>query len=114
MEEVEKIKALLPDYFSEELKGFIAHEALFDHAVSEIKKNAAEKIEQDILKMINKQTDSVTLGRRVIMVNYDSLPGAIDKVLKDKTIDDKTKLERIGAYIEVFFDTNEQSLDDMI
>lgn len=45
---------------------------------------------------------------------YDSLPVAIEKVLKDETINDKTKLERIEAYIEVYFDNNEQSLADMV
>lgn len=48
------------------------------------------------------------------MAKYDSLPVAIDKILKDKTIDDKTKLERIETYIEVYFDNNQQSLADMV
>ena len=34
---------------------------------------------------------------------YDTLPVAIDKVLNDETIDDKTKLERIDTYIEVYY-----------
>jgi hypothetical protein len=44
------------------------------------------------------------------MAKYDTLPVAIDKVLKDQTIDDKTKLERIETYIEVYFDNNKPSL----
>ena len=34
----------------------------------------------------------------------DTLPVAIFKVLNDEEIDDKTKLERIEAYIDVYFD----------
>ena len=47
------------------------------------------------------------------MSKFDSLAVAIDKVLKDETIDDNKKLERIEAYVEVYFDNNEQSLEDM-
>jgi uncharacterized protein HemX len=48
------------------------------------------------------------------MLKYDTLMVAIDKVLKDKTINNKTKLERIDTYIEVYFDNNKPSLADMI
>jgi hypothetical protein len=41
------------------------------------------------------------------MPKYDSLPVAINKVLKDETIDEKTKLERIETYIEVYFGNKE-------
>lgn len=48
------------------------------------------------------------------MSKYDSIVIAIDKVLKDKTIDDKTKLERIEAYIEVYIDNKKPSLADVL
>lgn len=49
------------------------------------------------------------------MKKHDSLLVAISKILKDKTIDDKTKLERIETYIEVYFGNKqyEQYLDSI-
>ena len=43
---------------------------------------------------------------------YDTLPVAIDKVLKDETIDDRTKLERIDAYVDVWYQWQEPSKSD--
>lgn len=43
---------------------------------------------------------------------YDTLPVAIDKVIKDETIDDKTKIERIDAYVDVWFGWQEPSESD--
>lgn len=49
-----------------------------------------------------------------MQTKYDSLPATISKVLKDESIDDKTKIERIEVYIEVYFDNLTYSEDDYI
>lgn len=48
------------------------------------------------------------------MTKYDSIVVAIDKVLKDNSTDDKTKLERIEAYIEVYIENREPSESDYL
>lgn len=44
---------------------------------------------------------------------YDDIVTAINKVLKDHSIDVYTKLVRIEAYIEVYISNNTQSMQDM-
>lgn len=45
--------------------------------------------------------------RKTELKKHDSLPVAIDKVLKDQNINDKTKLERIKDYIQVYFENED-------
>lgn len=43
-------------------------------------------------------------------IKEDSLAVAINRVLTDNKIGDKTKIERIEAYVQVFFDNKEDHL----